>query len=76
MPACLAGKGACPPEDCGGPCGYTDPKEALADPRHERPREHPRPLRLGLDNDEDDDPAACDLAEINELRAPTVAARR
>jgi hypothetical protein len=35
FPICLAGKGACPPEDCGGPWGYTDLKEALADPRHE-----------------------------------------
>jgi len=23
-PLCLEGKGACPPEDCGGPLGYCD----------------------------------------------------
>jgi hypothetical protein len=28
IPACLAGKGACPPEDCGGPWGYADLKDA------------------------------------------------
>lgn len=33
-PVLLAGKGACPPEDCGGPWGYQDLKAAVADPRH------------------------------------------
>jgi hypothetical protein len=32
IPACLAGKGACPPEDCGGPWGYADLKETLTIP--------------------------------------------
>ena len=31
---CLAGKGTCPPEDCGGPWGYEELKNALADPKH------------------------------------------
>jgi hypothetical protein len=31
---CLAGKGACPPEDCGGPCGYQDLLKILRNPRH------------------------------------------
>ena len=35
-PACLAGRGACPPEDVGGPCGYADFLKAIADPRHAR----------------------------------------
>jgi hypothetical protein len=33
-PACVGGEGACPPEDCGGPYGYTELLEALADDRH------------------------------------------
>lgn len=30
----LAGEFACPPEDCGGPYGYADLLEVVADPRH------------------------------------------
>ncbi len=34
---CIAGKGACPPEDCGGPSGYAHLKAVMAnsqDPEH------------------------------------------
>lgn len=31
----LAGKGACPPEDCGGPWGYDHLREVLANPEDE-----------------------------------------
>jgi hypothetical protein len=33
-PICLAGANACPPEDCGGPPGYDNLLEILADPKH------------------------------------------
>jgi hypothetical protein len=34
-PVCLAGRRACPPEDCGGPWGYAHLLDVLADPDHE-----------------------------------------
>jgi hypothetical protein len=34
FPACIGGKRACPPEDCGGPPGYEDLLAVLADPAH------------------------------------------
>ena len=33
-PLCVAGKRACPPEDCGAPWGYQHLLEVLADPDH------------------------------------------
>jgi hypothetical protein len=63
VPVCLAGKGACPPEDCGGPWGYAGLKETVADPSDE---EHERMLEwLGLEDPADFDPAAFDLASVN-----------
>jgi len=38
-PVCLAGKRACPPEDCGGPWGYGNLLAALSDPTHEEHEE-------------------------------------
>jgi hypothetical protein len=35
IPTCLEGAAACPPEDCGGPIGYAQLLEAVADPTHE-----------------------------------------
>ncbi len=34
-PRLLAAERRCPPEDCGGPWGYADYLEAIADPNHE-----------------------------------------
>jgi hypothetical protein len=63
-PVLVAAKGACPPEDCGGPWGYADLKEILADPSHEQ---HQEMLDwLGLDNASDFDPAAVATDHIEE----------
>ncbi len=35
-PACVGGRRACPPEDSGGPWGFADMLEAVADPADER----------------------------------------
>ena len=35
FPRCIKGKGACPPEDCGGVWGYYEMLETLSDPEHE-----------------------------------------
>ena len=57
--ACIAGKRACPPEDCGGIWGYADLLEALADPAHE---EHEELLEWA---GEDFDPEAFELEAVN-----------
>ena len=62
-PSCVAGKGACPPEDCGGAWGYAELKEILADPLHEG---HQDMLEwLGLDAGKDFDPKKFSVAEVN-----------
>jgi hypothetical protein len=38
-PFLIDATGACPPEDCGGPWGYMEALEILADPKHERHQE-------------------------------------
>ncbi|HCY42815.1 MAG TPA: plasmid pRiA4b ORF-3 family protein [Prolixibacteraceae bacterium] len=64
-PFCMAGKGTCPPEDCGGPWGYENLKMILADPKHEEHYE----MRewLGLEEDEEWGAAWFDLDEVNEM---------
>lgn len=34
-PVCIEGKRKCPPEDCGGPYGYTDLCKIIKNPQHE-----------------------------------------
>lgn len=58
---CLAGKNACPPEDCGGPYGYADLLAILADPEHE---EHEQMLEWVGD---DLDPHAFDAKQTDRL---------
>jgi len=59
-PRCVAGKRACPPEDCGGPWGYPDFLNVLADPRH---KDHESMVEwMG---DADFDPEKFDLADVN-----------
>jgi hypothetical protein len=57
-PACIAGKRACPPEDCGGPWGYQELLEAVLDPKHERYEELKEWLGEGFD------PDSFDLREV------------
>ncbi len=73
-PVCVAGRGACPPEDCGGVWGYEHLREVLADPDDE---EHQDLLEwMGLDEGADFDPARFDLAEVNEALGKVGAAQR
>lgn len=60
-PLCLAGKRACPPEDCGGVYGYADLLEAIMDPANPE-------LRAMLDWIGDDfEPEAFDPGTINQI---------
>lgn len=62
-PWCVAGQGACPPEDSGGVGGYQRLVEILADPGHQ---EHRFMLDwLGLDSSAEFDPARFDPEDAN-----------
>ena len=58
-PRCVSGRGACPPEDVGGPWAYADFLKAMADPADPEHRQH-REWAGGPF-----DPAEFDLDEVN-----------
>lgn len=62
-PACLAGKRACPPEDCGGVYGYAHMLEVAGDPEHEEYDDVIDWLDEGFD------PEAFDIDEVNDMLA-------
>lgn len=64
-PVCLAGKGECPPEDCGGPWGYENLKAILADPSHEEYEDMKE--WLGFEDDDEWDAHYFDKEMINEI---------
>ena len=67
---CLDGRRACPPEDCGGPYGYTNLLEALSNPKHP---EHAEQLEwIGADWQ----PDAFDIDGVNKELRPLAARRR
>lgn len=64
-PECLAGKGECPPEDCGGPWGYENLKKIFSDPsniEHKEMKEW-----CGLEEDEVFDPDNFNIDDVNEI---------
>ena len=58
-PICLAGKGACPPEDCGGVWGYYEMLGVVKDPKHQMHKQYSEWLGEGYD------PEAFDIDEVN-----------
>jgi hypothetical protein len=72
-PVCVAGAGACPPEDCGGVWGYAHLREVLADPTSD---EHEDMLAwLGLEKAGDFDPFGFDVDKANRELTAMAAAR-
>ena len=58
-PLCVAGARAAPPDDCGGPWGYADALEALANPTHSEHEDRLEWFGEGFD------PEAFDLEGVN-----------
>lgn len=64
LPLCIDGRGACPPEDCGGPVGYEEMLMALADPDSAEHQE--RAEWLGHSPKRPFDPASFDRDAANQ----------
>ena len=60
-PVCLAGRRACPPDDCGGPWGYANLLAALSDSTHPEHEELTEWTPPGFD------PGVFDIDEANEM---------
>ena len=60
-PICLEGQRCCPPEDVGGPWGYEEFLEAIADPKHEEHESYIEWVGGSFD------PEVFDLKRINEV---------
>lgn len=65
-PRCIAGKGTCPPEDCGGIWGYEYIKQVFQEAPKSREANRYRKW-LGLEKGEVFDPKKFDLNRTNEL---------
>jgi len=64
--SCITGKGACPPEDCGGPWGYERLKEILKDPKHKEYKEIKE--WIGIEDVKDKfHPEKFDIEYVNEI---------
>lgn len=61
---CISGKGACPPEDCGGPWGFEEFKETVNNPKH--PEYDNMREWMGLAEGEQWDAAAFDIEEAKD----------
>jgi hypothetical protein len=61
---CLAGEGACPPEDCGGTYGYEEIKKIFETMPESEEADNYREW-LGLDEGEVRDPEVFDIEEVN-----------
>lgn len=61
---CLSGKGACPPEDCGGVYGYENMKALFLESSGEQVESYRE--WLGLEEGENWDPTNFDIGEVND----------
>jgi hypothetical protein len=68
-PVCVAGKRACPPDDCGGPRGYSNLLAAIGDPTHEEHEALSQWLPPGFDANEFDIALATEMMRSAMMRS-------